>query len=65
MHCHLFEAFIGRLFLHYRLPTVCTTFVTVIFLFADTMMVGHRLGTEALNLIVPVEFCFSGGVGVG
>lgn len=61
MHRHLLEAPVGRLFLQYLLPTVCATLVTAIYLFADTMMVGHRLGTEALaalNLIIPVEFCF-------
>ena len=57
----LLEAPIGRLFAHYLFPTVCATLVTAIYLFADTVMVGYRLGAEgvaALNLIVPLEFAF-------
>lgn len=55
----LLEAPIGRLYLHYLVPTVFATLVTAIYLFADTVMVGHWLGAEALaalNLIVPLEF---------
>ena len=57
----LLEAPVGRLFARYLLPTVCATLVTAIYLFADTVMVGYRLGAEgvaALNLIVPLEFAF-------
>lgn len=55
------EAPVGRLFARYLFPTVCATSVTAIYLFADTVMVGYRLGAEgvaALNLIVPLEFAF-------
>ena len=61
MNRFLLEAPVGRLFLHYLVPTVCATLVTAIYLFADTVMVGHRLGAEALaalNLVIPIEFCF-------
>ncbi len=61
MNRFLLEAPIGRLFCHYLVPTVCATLVTAVYLFADTVMVGHRLGAEALaalNLIIPLEFCF-------
>lgn len=57
----LLEAPVGRLFARYLFPTVCATSVTAIYLFADTVMVGYRLGAEgvaALNLIVPLEFAF-------
>lgn len=57
----LLEAPVGRLFARYLFPTVCATLVTAIYLFADTVMVGYRLGAEgvaALNLIVPLEFAF-------
>ena len=61
MNRFLLEAPVGRLFASYLLPTVCATLVTAIYLFVDTVMVGYRLGAEgvaALNLIVPLEFCF-------
>lgn len=61
MNRFLLEAPIGRLFRHYLVPTVCATLVTAVYLFADTVMVGHRLGAEALaalNLIIPLEFGF-------
>lgn len=57
----LLEAPVGRLFARYLFPTVCATLVTAVYLFADTVMVGYRLGAEgvaALNLIVPLEFGF-------
>ena len=57
----LLEAPVGRLFARYLFPTVCATLVTAIYLFADTVMVGYRLGAEgvaALNLIIPLEFGF-------
>ena len=61
MNKSLLEAPVGRLFARYLFPTVCATLVTAIYLFADTVMVGYRLGAEgvaALNLIVPLEFAF-------
>ncbi|MEG1552094.1 MAG: MATE family efflux transporter [Kiritimatiellia bacterium] len=61
MSLNLLETPVRHLFGKYLVPTVCATLVTAIYLFADTVMIGHRLGASgvaALNLIIPMEFFF-------
>lgn len=59
MRTRLLEAPVRGLYFRYLGPTVAATLVTAVYLFVDSVMVGHRLGADAisaLNLIVPLEF---------
>lgn len=59
MSSFLLEAPVRGLYFRYLGPTVAATLVTAVYLFADSVMVGHRLGADAisaLNLIVPLEY---------
>lgn len=60
---------VGRAYCRHLVPALGATLSTSLYLFADTVMVGHRLGGEALaalNVMVPLEFsCFSVGAWLG
>ncbi|MGN0890853.1 MAG: MATE family efflux transporter [Candidatus Spyradenecus sp.] len=69
MFCERVSASVGREYCRYLVPALGATLSTSFYLFADTVMVGHRLGGEALaalNVMVPLEFaCFAVGAWLG
>ena len=63
---------VRQVFLYYLFPSICGTMVTSIYVLADTIIIGQRLGAvglAALNIALPVYNIFFGmgllcGVGV-
>ncbi len=56
---------IKRLYIRYLLPSICATMITSVYVIADTIMVGHGIGENALvalNLLLPI-YSFMFGVG--
>ena len=48
---------IKKLYIKYLLPSICATMITSIYIIADTIMVGHGIGKDALvalNLLLPI-----------
>ncbi|PNV63470.1 MATE family efflux transporter [Clostridium sp. chh4-2] len=70
---NLLEDHVRALFLKYLIPSVSATFVTSIYILADTVMIGRGVGAvgiAALNLLLPLFSLFFGtgvllGVGGG
>lgn len=64
-HPDLLNAPVKGLFLHYLMPSIAATLVTSIYIFADTVFIGHGVGADgiaALNVVLPL---FSVLFGVG
>lgn len=56
---------IKKLYIRYLLPSICATMITSVYIIADTIMVGHGIGENALvalNLLLPV-YSFLFGIG--
>lgn len=54
---------VRQVFLHYLFPAICGTMVTSIYVLADTIIIGQRLGAiglAALNIALPVYNIFFG-----
>lgn len=54
---------VKRLFFHYLVPAICGTMVTSIYVLADTIIIGKRLGgvaLAALNIALPIYNIFFG-----
>lgn len=54
---------IRQLFFHYLIPAICGTMVTSIYVLADTIFIGKRLGATALaalNISLPIYNIFFG-----
>ena len=54
---------VKQLFMHYLVPAICGTMVTSIYVLADTIIVGKRLGDTAiaaLNIALPIYNIFFG-----
>ena len=52
-----------QLFFHYLIPAICGTMVTSIYVLADTIFIGKRLGATALaalNISPPIYNIFFG-----
>ncbi|MGN1480858.1 MATE family efflux transporter [Porcipelethomonas sp.] len=60
---NLLEAPIRKTFFHYLVPSVLATMVTSIYILADTIMIGNKIGADALaglNIIFPLIMIFFG-----
>ena len=54
---------VRQLFFHYLIPAICGTMVTSIYVLADTIFIGKRLGATALaalNISLPIYNIFFG-----
>lgn len=54
---------VKELFFHYLIPAICGTMVTSIYVLADTIIIGKRLGATALaalNIALPIYNIFFG-----
>lgn len=54
---------VRELFFHYLVPAICGTMVTSIYVLADTIIIGKRLGETALaalNIALPIYNVFFG-----
>lgn len=48
---------IKKLYIRYLMPSICATMITSVYIIADTVMVGHGIGENALvalNLLLPI-----------
>ena len=53
---------VSKLFFRYLIPSIMGTMVTSIYILADTIIIGKRIGIDAiaaLNLILPLFNVFS------
>ena len=65
-HLNLLTENVHRLYFKYLFPSICSTLVTSIYILADTIMIGHGVGSDgivALNLVIPV-FSIYFGIGI-
>lgn len=56
---------VKKLYIRYLMPSICATMITSVYVIADTIMVGHGIGENALvalNLLLPI-YSFLFGVG--
>lgn len=64
MHTNEFiQKSVRQLFFHYLIPAICGTMVTSIYVLADTIIIGKRLGATALaalNIALPIYNIFFG-----
>lgn len=60
---HILEDPVCKVFFSYLIPSVSATFVTSIYILADTVMIGHGIGAvgiAALNILLPLYNTFFG-----
>jgi len=60
---HILEEPVRKVFFSYLIPSVSATFVTSIYILADTVMIGHGIGAvgiAALNILLPLYNTFFG-----
>lgn len=60
---HILEDPVRKVFFSYLIPSVSATFVTSIYILADTVMIGHGIGAvgiAALNILLPLYNTFFG-----
>ena len=54
---------VRKAFMHYLIPAVLATMVTSIYILVDTIMIGNRIGADALaglNIVFPPIMIFFG-----
>ena len=60
---HILEDPVRKVFFSYLIPSVSATFVTSIYILADTVMIGHGIGAvgiASLNILLPLYNTFFG-----